>query len=900
MKSKIKVKLLTALVLFGTVAAYAGTTGKIKGKVLDSRTGEGLPGANVIVVGTTKGAAADLDGIFIILGLPPGTYVLKASMIGYGAQTLENVGVSVDLTTKASFKLSETMLELGEEVVVTASREMITMDMTATQATISTDQIDALPVTEISDVIELQAGVVQGRDGNIHIRGGRSEEIVYMVDGMEMTDVYSGNVAVEVENSSVQELQVISGTFNAEYGRAMSGIINIVTKDGGDRISGSVTVYSADYVSGANDIFPHIDDFEPFNEKNLQFNLQGPVPFTGNKLKFFATGRYLDDNGFIFGTRIFNPADSSNTSFDDPNDWLIQATGDSEKVAMRFNNKKTFHGKLSYQIMQTMKLSTNLLVTDADSRNWGDEGDDFTPENEFHDFYRFLLNPDGASKQFQNSYTLLVTLDHLLNSRTFYNLNFSMLENKVRSFVFEDPFDPRYVDPDRFIAPLSAGNTFYIGGTDMWQSRRKTRTMVGKFDLTSQVTNTHQLKGGIELRKHRLEFQEFKIVPENENAAFVPSIPGPESPFNNSYTHEPTEFAAYFQDKMEFDYMIVNLGVRFDHFDPNAPVPTDLSDPTNPAKRKAASVKTKVSPRLGVAYPITDRGVLHFSIGQFFQMPIFQFLYADSEFEVQIGRLQTLMGNADLEPQKTTQYEVGLQQQLSEDLAFDFTVFYKDIRNLLGTEINQTIEADQYARYINRDFGNSRGFVFALTQRHSNWLAANIDYTFQIAEGNASEPNSAFEDARANREPEKKLVPLDWDQRHTLNASMTIRPGREFSVTLLGRYGSGLPYTPTFLNIRRAFENTARSQSTVNIDLKADYKFSFAGLRNTLFLKVFNVLDARNELIVYSSTGRAGFNLEWPLTTIPRGVNTRQDFFFDPPHHYSEPRKVLLGLTVGF
>ena len=107
---------------------------------------------------------------------------------------------------------------------------------TTTSVSVTPRTSAALPVEEVSDVVQLQAGVTQGRDGQLHIRGGRSEEVAYVVDGVAMGDAYSGDLAVEVENSSVQELQVISGTFNAEYGRAMSGIVSIVTKDGGEEL----------------------------------------------------------------------------------------------------------------------------------------------------------------------------------------------------------------------------------------------------------------------------------------------------------------------------------------------------------------------------------------------------------------------------------------------------------------------------------------------------------------------------------------------------------------------------------------------------------------------------------------------------------------------------------------
>jgi len=884
---------------------YAGQTGKIAGKVIDAETNEGLPGANVIVAGTTRGAATNLQGEFIILNLPPGRYTLKASMIGYQVQTMQDVVVQVDLTTKVSFTLSSTVLELGEEVVVTANKEMITKDMTATQATVGAGEINLLPVEEVGDVVKLQTGVVQGRDGKLHIRGGRSTEVSYMVDGVEMTDVFSGDVGVEVENASVQELQVISGTFNAEYGRAMSGVINIVTKTGGDKIGGSVTLYGGDYLSNGTDVFPHIDELNVLGVGNAQFSLDGPIPFAGNKMKFFLNGRYLNDDGYIFGTRVFNPSDSSNVAFDNPADYIIEATGDSAAVPMQFLKRKTLQGKLSYNFKPTMKLSGNFILNDIVTRDWSQEGAEFTPENQFHDFYRFMLNPDGASKQYKKAYNFILSWDHVLSDRTFYNLNLSSIKNTEKSYVYADPFDPRYIDPKRLIPPLAAGNTFYTGGTDMWHSERSTITRGLKLDVTSQVTNTHQVKGGAEIRSHELNFEEFKIIPaKNESGIeiqpFQPALPPRESPFNNRYTHRPKEVALYLQDKMEFDFMIVNLGLRYDLFDPNAPVPTDYSDPSNPEKLASASIKSQISPRLGVAYPISDHGVLHFSYGYFFQMPPFRYLYANSEFEVQIGRLQTLMGNADLNPQRTIVYEVGLQQQLSSDLAIDVTMFYKDIRDLLGTKIEQTLQGDRYARYINRDFGNARGLVFALNQRHSNWMSAGIDYTFQIAEGNASEPNAAFIDSRANREPEKRMVPLDWDQRHTLNASLTLSPSRNSNITLLGRYGSGLPYTPKFLNVRRAFENTARSKPTFTLDLQANYDVKLAGLTTSFFLRVFNLTDRRNEVVVYPSTGRAGFNLESLQSGTPKGINTVEEFYTNPSFHFAAPRQVRLGVTFRF
>jgi len=879
----------------------AGISGKVSGRVVDTESGNPLIGANVIILGTPLGAATDLNGDFFILNISPGYYNVKVMMIGYQDMIIQEVSISSDLTTKLSFSINPMVIE-GEEVTVTAEKKMITKDMTATQSTISSDEIDVLPVEEFSDIVELQAGVVLGRDGGVHIRGGRSDEITYMVDGIALMDGYSGQIAGEVENNSIQELQVISGTFNAEYGRAMSGIVNIVTKDGGDQLNGSVTIYGGDYLSQDEKIFPYINNFSPSGVLNGQFSLDGPFPFTNNKIKVFLTGRYLNDNGYIFGTRVFTPSDSSSFSADNPDDWYIETTGDNIPVAMQFLNKITFHGKVSFRPTLLTKISASLMLNNVVERDWSKEGNESASENQFHDYYHFLLNPDGASKQYQKGNTVLISWDHTLSPRTFYTMNYSTFRNNWNSYVYEDSLDERY-QHIMSLQNITYGNAFYTGGTDLWRNHRSTQSYIGKFDLTSQMTKTHQIKTGFEYRTQILDFIEYKLIPEKkenniEIKPFKPTLPPRESPFHNRYTHQPSEFAVYIQDKMEFDYMIVNLGLRYDRFNPNAEIPTDFLDPGNPEMRKKATVKNQFSPRLGVAYPISERGAMHFSYGYFFQMPLLQYLYANSEFEVEIGRMKTLMGNADIFPQKTIIYEVGLQQQLTKDLAIDFTTYAKDIRDLLGTEIYQTIEGDRYARYVNSDFGNVRGIVFSLNRRHSEWLSASIDYTYQIAEGNASEPNSAFLDRLMNREPEKRLVPLDWDQRHTLNSSITLSPSTNFNFTILGKYGSGLPYTPQFLNIRKAIENSARAPMTLALDIKANYHINIKSANLSVFLKIYNLFDRRNENILYPDTGRSGYTLISRYSGLVRGYNSIDDFFNQPPHHYLPPRQMRLGITL--
>ncbi|MBU1064848.1 carboxypeptidase-like regulatory domain-containing protein, partial [bacterium] len=215
----------TVILILAVNICYAGISGKILGRILDSQTGEPLVGVNVVIEGTTMGAASNTQGNFIIINIPPGTVNLKASMIGFKPVIVQNVRVRIDLTTNVKIEMESTVLDLGESVVVTAQRSMIQMDVTSSQAIVSSEDIDEMPVEEFEEVVKMQAGIIEGSGGELHIRGVRSNEISYLIDGISVTDPYSNTMGVEIENNAIQELQIVSGTFNAEYGQAMSGII---------------------------------------------------------------------------------------------------------------------------------------------------------------------------------------------------------------------------------------------------------------------------------------------------------------------------------------------------------------------------------------------------------------------------------------------------------------------------------------------------------------------------------------------------------------------------------------------------------------------------------------------------------------------------------------------------
>ncbi len=887
--------LIVLVIFFVSKNVFAGTTGKIAGKIIDAATNEPVIGANIILVGTTQGAAADLKGNYFILNIPPGTYRLKVTAIGYSSVAMNNVKVSIDLTTRLDFQLHESAIAMSE-IVVNAERPLIQKDLTSTTSKVGGEEIALLPIEDVATVVNLQAGVVDG-----HFRGGRSNEVKYMIDGVSVVDAFSGDFSMQAEVNAIQEVQILSGTFNAEYGEALSGVVNQVTKIPDDFYSGEISFYDGDYVTNHNNIFKNVDHISPSDLYNVQGSLSGPVPGMGNFLRFFVSGRFLNDQGYIYGQRIFNPSDSSNFSANDPNKWFVGATGDSAFVPMNRSKRVSVQGKLNIKVGNSKGVTLHGFYQKRDFREYNGES------------HLFQLNPDGDYKRFQRGYLGSISYTQLLNQAAFVDFIGSVFVTKFKQYAFANPLDPRYVNPDR--KRDVGGSAFFTGGTENWHFKHTTKTYTGKIDLTAQVTTAHQLKAGVELKVHKLGYEDFQIRVD-ASTGFKPALPAPGSFDFNTYNNSPRQFAAYLQDKIELDYLIVNVGIRYDYFKPDARVLLDpdniavLDDKQPPfpdALFKNASIKSQFSPRIGISYPITDRGAIHISYGHFFQVPPFDFLYRNPNFRIPLtgnfpAFIGQTIGNADLKPQKTVVYEIGLQQGLTDELGITITGYFKDIRNLLSQELHIKNEFRKFGKFINRDYGEVRGITFSLEKRLHNGIGANIDYTYQVAEGNASNPNDEFENAQQTPpiEGNKQLVPLDWDRRHSLNLTVTLGKPGDFIASFIGRLGSGLPYTPALQNQRTGLENSDNRPAFFNVDLFMTKFLQFKKNRVSVFAKVFNLFDRKNEKEVFADTGRAGETLELTRAQqAPRGVNTLKEFF-TRPDFYSPPRQIVVGLSYKY
>jgi outer membrane receptor protein involved in Fe transport len=878
-----------------TQVVRGGTTGKLVGKVTDKKTGEPLPLVNIILEGTTIGGATDIEGNYIILNIPPGKYSVKYQFVGYQTVIVNDVQISIDLTTVQNVEMEESAVALGD-IVVSADVYGIQKDITSSQAKVTSDEISNLPVTELNDVLQLQAGVTKGAGGEFHIRGGRSSEIAYWVNGISVTDAFDNSRGIEIDNSSVQELQVISGTFNAEYGQALSGIINVVTKEGGSKYDANVKVYSSDYLSNFTEYFTGIDKFNPVANYNFQGSLSGPIPLTNNKLTFFSNLRYVYDDGYLYGIRKFNPDGSQ---------------GDEELVPMSWSKRLIGQLNLSLWASSAIKMNAELLYSTEDFRDY----------NHF-----FKLNPDGDVNKFSDSYNATFTLTHTLSSRSYYTVKVSNFYKEFNEWLYEDPLDPRYLHPDSLITVSYA---FASKGTNLHRFFRSTNTLIGKFDFTSQITDKHLVKIGVEGRWHQIDVDDYNLEPLRVNGVpvepFVPSIPAENTPNRTKYSNKPYEFSAYIQDKIEYESVIINIGVRLDYFNSNAKVLVDPTDPNiylplreelaslsieerEPYFYKDATPKWAIGPRFGIAYPISDQGVLHFSYGQFLQVPTFQYLYNRGPYYVpNTGSAYGPYGNPDLKPQSTVMYEIGFRQQFFDDYTVDITTFYRDIRNwITAGPLIITRNLVSYSTYINKDYSNVKGITLNLNKRFTNHYAIDLNYTYQVAEGSNSNPEDEFYAQLGNNEPTLYLVPLDWDQRHLVNLSFFVGDN-DWGASLIARYGTGLPYTPAITQyiadrgITSGLQRNSRRRPTQHVfDLRLHKTFDIAGISVTSFLNVFNLLDTRVVVNVFGDTGKPDYTTEGRnVGDDPNRPNTVQEYLRYPTN-YGEPRLIQFGLELSF
>ncbi|MBN2414116.1 TonB-dependent receptor [candidate division KSB1 bacterium] len=813
MKKPIHIFLIFCLLLFVNMS-FAGITGTLAGKVLDKNTNEPLPGANITLVDTYLGAAADIKGFFLINNIPAGRYIVKAEMIGYTSMIIEDVTILMDLRTTLVFELDPRVLEM-QEITVTANASMIQKDVTATTHFISRQEVNQLPVQSFTEIVNIQPGVAAG-----HIRGGRQSEVLYLVDGFPIQEVIEGRVGSELPMSSIIDMTVQTGGFNAEYGNAMSGVVNILTQDGNDKLNAMAEISTQKYQAMRNPFRDREQDLDWITEMYLG------GPLLTKKLKFYIAADLRAPN-----TR-----------------WRREDFG---QRLMIFNNMSSqnlnLNGKLSWSPLKSLKIRLQGLLSLWDWKEYD---------------HKWSKNLEGLPDRSKKSYRISLTATHTLNPKTFYEIRLSQY-NVLKSIYGASSIDMAGVEYENN-NPLS----WVTAGDYPWWLDHQEIHNTAKIDFTSQLTNYHQLKTGGEFVYYDLYK---KNVQRLEVKTYDPDFPQYIS-YDTEYQYYPIRGAYYIQDKIDYDGMIVNIGLRYDFLDPKAERPA-LEEKVygqrqqwiiNQDNKYKAKMKHQFSPRVGLAIPMGTDQELHVNYGWFFQMPLFDYLYTNSNLNLAEGF--SPLGDPDLEPAKTISYEVSYKNQIGEKTLFDFTVFNKEVSNLVDNNTYLDIQKNSlagtgYSRYVNLENVNVWGTEIYLKRDVSQFFSGKISYTYMTAKGTGSENTEKFNWLTKDTKVPINEYYLSWDQRHTLVANVDIRKPNNWGLNLLWRWNSPLPYTE-YRGVATE-PNNARLYVVTTLDLRANKDFQIAGLPVTVFCELLNIFDRKN-LLWMDSEGRKGGILSDP------------------------------------
>ena len=1025
-KAKVALGLLLAVLFLGlSMDALAGIRGKIAGIVRDAETGEPLPAANVVIVGTNMGAATDADGHYFIINIPPGTYAVKASMVGYETVTKTEVEVRVDHTTEVNFDLKSTPIE-GKEVVVLAEREIVPMDVSASQIVAENKQITQVPlVRDLRQYIGLQAGIE-----GLTIRGGSVDQTQFMVDGLTLVDNRANAPLMMVNLSAVKELNIVKGGFNAEYGNVRSGVVNVVTKEG------SATEYHGSFSvryrppglkHSGKSIFNHENYYlRPYLDPAVCWDgtangawseeMQRQYPeFVGwNAIaKSLNTDRYSNNdmtpedlrNMFLWFTAAEGsgklgqkegkdgdkPDVDVDVSFGGPLPLFGKYLGRmSFFTSFRSNweaftlptsrdyfNENTGLLKLTSRIAPTMKLTVDAMygtvhtvAAHPEEPGGADQylrsGDDLTSPGAPYLYFRDAHNPFDVYKSL-----IGLSFDHVLSPRTYYSIRLTQIHSRnvddgpehvrdttrVRYFgdlavdevpygwMLAGPYEPQH----RF--GVENGMKFIQGGNT--RDFSETRSFNFRADITSQIDRYNQIKSGVMINYDDMytfyarirgvfkfpEPVDPRKYPWKEVAAL--------NPINRmtKWRHFPIRAGAYIQDKLEFEGMIANFGLRVDYSDPKCDWYTvDRYSPylrpgnkfvfTEKAPKEPAKRRIKVSPRLGISHPISANSKLYFNYGHFYSMARSRDLYTVRYGESNRGIV--FLGNPSADLPKTVAYELGYEHNIANQVLLHVAAYYKDVTDQTGevqyTNFDGTID---YFTIENNNYEDIRGFELRLEKRYGQWITGWLNYNYMVRTYGYLGRKHYFEDPRAqeiygmqNPYVERPIAQPFFRANVLLSTPVGWGP-KIGPVDVLGSWYLGLLYewksgdwmTWDPLNTHK-LQNNVQWKDYSNLDLRVSKDILIGQTRFSFYVDIANALNTKRlsmlgfsdqkdwdaymrslHLPMYDAPEYKGQNLT-PGNDRPGDIRSDDKPYIDMPNRkylmYSGLRRVYFGVRVSF
>ncbi|MBC8400692.1 MAG: TonB-dependent receptor [Candidatus Marinimicrobia bacterium] len=895
------------LTLLSLSSLLLGQVGSVSGRVINSSTDEPLVGVNIVIKGTYYGAASGLDGYYSIVNIAPGSYDIETSIIGYKIILRTGIVVTAGERTSLDFDMEETVLALGEEIVVLGKKPLFDVDATASQVIIRSDDLTDKVVSSVEDILSEQIGITT-QDNEIHIRGGRIDESMFIVDGFSVKDPlsgYSGNLFVNAE--AIEELEIITGGYDAEYGQAMSGIVNIKLKEGRDNFEGAFK-YASDNFGLGKDIITH------YNTDRLELNFGGPALLLEklpNSLGLDLPGKFsffMNGYGKVYNSNLPNASKLYPHRNWKPPAGMTEETADKliRKLAPRENNDWHVMYKLTWDVDAMKKLSTSYDVSMNINQGY------FMPRAFSSTYYPYRYQEilDYYNTITRESRLASMNWVHTINTRTFYELTvgrfITMEHSAVQDLHWSEYRERLDLEPIEYVLKDEEGNIridygdeFYDTGfapewydiySDNWRY---------DFDRTYHTKKRHKIKTGWEHSATAMQVLDIE-EPWTGTTGFGANY--------DKYKVKTHFGALYVQDRIIFEGMTLNLGMRYDYWMPGRYVEdaiyntdkvliSEIIDWKEMRKKfdeetfelLGYRAKGRISPRFGISHPVTNNDVLYFYYGHFSQLPTFQYVYAKLNTSSQSA--YQVIGNPNLNPKTTVQYELGIKHRFSEDQVLELKAYWKD---MFDYETSQTIVPSnpkfahlRFNMYFNADYARSRGVEFILKSRvFRNWYA-DLNFNYSIVTGKSSSPkDNLYVQAGEIREKPLGENFMSWDRpiqlfsnisyNHPSNWGLSIRldyrTGRRYTASIPGskefpdgfrENGGVVYYTGTTDDDRPYYAISEIPEKT--IDIKIFKSFTVNSLRFKTFIEIENLLDSR----------------------IPRRINSYTGYGYDPGEIYS-------------
>lgn len=939
------------LVTAGMAFSQSGK-GRIAGRVLDKDTGEPLPGVNIIVQGTYYGAASDAEGRYEIRNVNPGVYTLVVSMIGYKKVQQTGVQVNPGARQEIDFMLEPTVLAFGQEVVVIGERPLFNIEETSTRRGLNAEELAVSTLENVQDIVGSQVGVVAS-DDEIHIRGGRSYENAYLLDGVSVQDPLSGTgFGLRVSTEAIEEIEVITGGFNAEYGQAMSGIVKVKTKEGGEKYHISIT-YKRDHFGDYSADTPIIGTFSRKNPHSFltdiaEVAMSGPEPFTQKLLP--ALGVNLP------GTISFFASGYMHLSHDYTRNHastLYSSIFGGDDFTFRENNLYSVLAKLTWKASPTQKVTFDFSGSVGINQNTQSLQTNLEHVEPGPGYpYSFSKNLDGFNVFTHINNKQSLAWVHTLNQKTFFELRLSRYFAHLRSEAGGKHWR-EYIEPAQYpLLPLKYFQTadgrwrilpdgFYTAGNGFTWHDHYVEDYSLDFDITMATSNNrHEVKAGVEATYRTMQLIDI----------FAPWI-GKFGLNNDIYRVHPNFGAFYVQDKIVFQGLIANVGLRMDYWFPGEFVDNAVQNPEvlsiSENTRKAYLDETyslfghrwkaRLSPRIGISHPISDNQMLFFSYGHFSKLPKPQFIYAKLGVNASKASFQRF-GNPNLNPETTVAYELGLKQKFTENDVLTLTAYYKDIFDYINTVSfrgSGRLASRSFLTYLNADYARVRGVELEYKKRAGKYFTGTLSGSYSFATGKSFSPDDGLLVANGtlNERPiTEELLPWDRPWQFTLNLNVNIREGEApklFGFTLPDNWNlylnfftqAGRRYTPQFRigtrpdgrpeysadrdqngDVDDPWGNVATPWRWVDVNFE---KYFRIGALNFVFnIEARNIFDWKNTNIVNPVTGR-GYERgdatpsSWNDPLFPDLQSPTDPYPFNPAR-YLAPRNVRLGFTVRY